>query len=70
MNEKGMLKGVFTTIETSLAKLTERINAAKNGAALEDINLTVAGLAGADELAGQISRLCQTLAYLQRQVQR
>lgn len=70
MNEKGLLKGVFATIETSLVKLTERVNAAKNGAALEDINLTVAGLAGADELAGQISRLCQTLAYLQRQVQR
>lgn len=67
MKEKGLLKEVFAAVETSLAKLTESVNAARDGAALEDLNLTVAGLAGAEETAGRISRLCQTLAYLQRQ---
>ncbi len=70
MNEKGLLKDVFATIETSLARLTEKVRAAKNSAVLEDLTLTTAGLAGADEIASNISRLCQTLTYLQRHIDR
>lgn len=66
MKEKGLLKDVFAEIEKSLAKLTEKVNAARDGAALEDLNLAAAGLMGADETAGHISRLCQTVVYLHR----
>ena len=70
MTEKGLLKEVFASLESLLNKLTERVHAARNGAALEDLNLTVAGLSGAEEYSAQISRLCQTLNYLHRQTQR
>lgn len=48
MSEKGLLKEVFASLESSLNKLTERVHAARNGAALEDLNLTAAGLSGAE----------------------